>query len=208
MVDFVGLVRRRSRVRSQTLPFSLRFFSFLSFFFFFFFSFSFYFRSNSFVMFLYIAYNFLDLQIFFSALLAVPRGVLLGILSGGACAARFSKSWPYFRPKNVIPHPFSDQTSKIHTRFQTLPLGKNYVIITQLREQTKNFLKRISNLGISIQLFLFIWNWNDKYVRTLPYFPRKPYPIPDHNGKVYTCIQTKTAQNPYPLWRHKSTWLI
>ena len=27
-------------------------------------------------------------------------------------------------------HPFSDQTSKIHTRFQTWPLGRNYVIIT------------------------------------------------------------------------------
>ena len=147
-------MRRRSRVRSQTPSFSLRFFSFLSFFFFFFFSFSFYFRSNSFVMFLYIAYNFLDLQIFFSALLAVPRrgggGVLLGILSGGACAARFSKSWPYFRPKNVIPHPFSDQTSKIHTRFQTFPLGKNYVIITQLREQTK----KISSNAFRICIFL------------------------------------------------------
>ena len=29
-----------------------------------------------------------------------------------------------------FPHPFSDQTSKIHTRFQTCPLGRNYVIIT------------------------------------------------------------------------------
>ena len=26
--------------------------------------------------------------------------------------------------------PFSDQSSKIHTRFQTWPLGRNYVIIT------------------------------------------------------------------------------
>ena len=29
-----------------------------------------------------------------------------------------------------FPHPFSDQTSKIHTRFQTWPLARNYVIIT------------------------------------------------------------------------------
>ena len=36
------------------------------------------------------------------------------------CAARFSKSWPYFRPKNII----------FHTYFQTWPLGRNYVIIT------------------------------------------------------------------------------
>ena len=27
-------------------------------------------------------------------------------------------------------HPFSDQTSKIHTSFQIWPLGRNYVIIT------------------------------------------------------------------------------
>ena len=27
-------------------------------------------------------------------------------------------------------HPFSDQTFKIHTRFQTWPLSRNYVIIT------------------------------------------------------------------------------
>ena len=48
-----------------------------------------------------------------------------------ACAAQFSKSWPYFRPKKCnLPHPFSDQTSKIHTRFQTWPLGRNFVIIT------------------------------------------------------------------------------
>ena len=29
-----------------------------------------------------------------------------------------------------FPHPFSDQTSKIHTRFQIWPLARNYVIIT------------------------------------------------------------------------------
>ena len=47
------------------------------------------------------------------------------------CAARFFKSWPYFRPKTCrFPHLFSDKTSKIHTRFQTWPLGTNYVIIT------------------------------------------------------------------------------
>ena len=32
--------------------------------------------------------------------------------------------------KCYFPHPFSDQTSRIHTRFQTWPLGRNYVIIT------------------------------------------------------------------------------
>ena len=32
--------------------------------------------------------------------------------------------------KSNFPHLFSDQPSKIHTHFQTWPLGKNYVIIT------------------------------------------------------------------------------
>ena len=45
------------------------------------------------------------------------------------CAARFFKSWPRFQTKKCnSPHPFADQTSEIHTRFQTWPLGRNYVI--------------------------------------------------------------------------------
>ena len=38
---------------------------------------------------------------------------------------------PLFQTKKCnFPHPFSDQTSKIHTRFQTWPFGRNYIIIT------------------------------------------------------------------------------
>ena len=47
------------------------------------------------------------------------------------CAARFPKFWPLFQTKKCnFPHLFSDQTSKIHTRFQTWPSGRNYVIVT------------------------------------------------------------------------------
>ena len=46
-------------------------------------------------------------------------GLLPGDSSSG-CAARLSH----------FPHLFSDQTSKIHTRFHTWPLGRGYVIIT------------------------------------------------------------------------------
>ena len=28
----------------------------------------------------------------------------------------------------------------------------------------------------------------NKYIHTLPKFPRKPYPIPDRNDKIYTCF--------------------
>ena len=65
-------------------------------------------------------------------------------------------------------NPFSDLTSKIHTHFQTSRLGRSYVVITQIRAQTKNFFKCISNSLISSS-FLFIWNCNDKYVhKTIP----------------------------------------
>ena len=71
-----------------------------------------------------------------------------------------SKKWNFT-------HPFSDQTSKIHTRFQPWPLVRNYVIITKIRAQTKHFFKSISNLHIFFS-FLLIWNSNDKDVCTLP----------------------------------------
>ena len=53
------------------------------------------------------------------------------------CATRFSKSWSYFRPKNVI----------FNTRFQTCLLGRNYVIIPYIRAQTKKILQ-INLFGI------------------------------------------------------------
>ena len=42
----------------------------------------------------------------------------------GVCLTLFQTKKCHF------PHLFSDKISKIHTRFQTLPLGRNYVIIT------------------------------------------------------------------------------
>ena len=99
-----------------------------------------------------------------------PGGFSWEFLVGVPCAARFSKSWPDFRPKSVI----------VRTRFQTCPLGGNYIIITQIGAQTNEFFKSISNSHISLS-FLLVWNWNDKYVHTLLKFPRKPHPITDQN---------------------------
>ena len=56
--------------------------------------------------------------------------------------------------------------------------------------------------------FLFIWNWIDKYVYTLPWFPGKPYPIPDQNGQSVYPFSDKKAQEPYPLGRDTPIWLI
>ena len=53
-----------------------------------------------------------------------PRGRGTLENSWWGCFARFSKFWPYFRPKNVIFHTrFQTRRQKIHTRFQTWPLG-------------------------------------------------------------------------------------
>ena len=53
-----------------------------------------------------------------------------------------------------FPHPFSDRTSQIHTRFQTWPLlGRNYVIITYIRVQTEN---HILQMHFQFPLFYFV----------------------------------------------------
>ena len=47
------------------------------------------------------------------------------------CAARFSKSWPYFRPKRVIFHTrFQTRPLKPIPVFRTWPSGRNFVIIS------------------------------------------------------------------------------
>ena len=56
-------------------------------------------------------------------------GVLLTILVG-VCRPVLQILTLFQTKKCNFPHPFSDQTSKIHTRFQTWPLDRNYVIIT------------------------------------------------------------------------------
>ena len=57
------------------------------------------------------------------------RGVLLGIF-GGVCHPVLQILIRFQTKKCNFPYPFSGQTSKIHTRFNTWPLGRDYVIIT------------------------------------------------------------------------------
>ena len=56
-------------------------------------------------------------------------GVLLGILGGGVAPGSPSLTRSQTKKCN-FPHPFSDQTFKIHTRFQMWPLGRSYVMVT------------------------------------------------------------------------------
>ena len=141
-----------------------------------------------------------------------PEGGTTGN-SWWGCGARFSESWPYCRPKNVIFHiRFQTRSLKSIPIFRIWPnlacfrlsdswgnspvlshfifvfslsqfSGPNYLRAwnslglirqklchhNQVRAETKKFSKCISNSHISIS-FLFIWNWNDKYVHscTLP----------------------------------------
>ena len=65
--------------------------------------------------------------------------------------------------KCVFPHPFSDQTSKIHTHFQTWPLGRNYVSIC-----LDYRAKKISSNAFRICIFL-------KWAKCIPIFrPKRP----------------------------------
>ena len=54
--------------------------------------------------------------------------------------------------------------------------------LRRLERKQKKIFKSISNSDNSLS-FLLIWNWNDKYLHTLPWFPQKPYPIPDQRGQ-------------------------
>ena len=125
--------------------------------------------------------------------------VLLGILGRGV------------PPGSPNPDPISDlkmefstpvfRLDLIHTRFQTWPLGRNYVIITKIIAQTKN-----SSNPLRIRIFLFV-----SYafgIETINTFIHSRSSLKNHTrfqtkiGKVYTRFQTKTAQKPYPVGRH------
>ena len=88
-----------------------------------------------------------------------------------------------------FPHPFSDQTCKIHTRFQTWPLGRNYFVITYIRAQTNKFIKSISNSHISLSFLLL----NLELIRKNTLIHTRSSPenhtrFQTKMGKVYTCF--------------------
>ena len=107
------------------------------------------------------------------------------------CAARFSKSWPYFRPKNVIFHThFETWPLKPTTHSHTWPLR----IMSSLLwlEQQQNW-----NLHISLSFFPFEIETKNTFVHSRSSF--ETIHIPDSRfqmGKLYTHFQTKGAQIP------------
>ena len=116
------------------------------------------------------------------------------------CAAQFSKSWPYFRPKDVISH----------TRFQTRPLKSMPVFRTGLYAEIMLSLLRlerkqkISSNPFQIRILLFLsYSFG---IETMNTFIHSRSSFKHHTwfqaGKVFTCFQTEMAQKPYPMVRH------
>lgn len=115
------------------------------------------------------------------------------------CAVLFSKPWPYFRPENVIFHTrLSDQTSKSHTHFQT-----RNIMSWLLRFERK---QKISSNAFWIILMFLVLSYSFGIDRiniqfhTLPWFPRKPNPIPEWaksipKGHKNPTLRAGTYQN-------------
>ena len=157
------------------------------------------------------------------------------------CASRFSKSWPYFRPKKCyFPHPFSDQISKVHTHFQTWPklacsrlsdsrgdspVSSRFIFMFALSQFSgPNDLGAWNRLGLIRQKlchhyqirarlyisvsFLFISNWNNKYVHIHVRSTVCSRSSLESRPKWAKCSQTKKAQKPYSLGWHIPIWFI
>ena len=116
----------------------------------------------------------------------LPRGGGGGVLLVGLCRPVLQILTLFQAKKCQFPHSFSVQISKIHSRFQTWPLGLDW-------SANKKFFKTISNSHIFLS-FLLIWNWNDKYVHTLRSFLKNNTRSQTKMGKENTRFDTKTAQ--------------
>ena len=94
-----------------------------------------------------------------------------------------------------FPHHFSDQTSKIHTGFQTWPLGRNYVIITSPLERKQ----KIIQIHFEFAVLFLAYSFGIKTINTfiLSVVPSKT--IPDSTPKWAKCkpvLRAKRRKNP------------
>ena len=100
-----------------------------------------------------------------------------------------------------LPALFSDQASRIHTRFQIWPLGRNCVIITLIRAQNNK------NSLTPFQIRMFLCLSYSFGIETINTFINCRSSLENHTrrqtkmGKVNTGFLTKTAQKPYPVGR-------
>ena len=112
-------------------------------------------------------------------------------------------SWEFLvgvcHPVLQILTPFQTKQCHFPHRFQTWPLGRNYVIVAYIIAQRTNFFKCISNFGIETKN-TFIHSCTCSSPENHTRFQTKM-------GKAYTHFQTKKDQKPYRLGRH-ILWLI
>ena len=113
-------------------------------------------------------------------------GVQMGIL-GGVCRPVLQILTVFETKKNHFFQPFSDLASK---KLCHQYLDKN--------SSKKGFLKSmITNMHSSLS-FLFIWNWNDTYVHTLP-LSLENYLIPDLNRQSLYPFLDQNSAKPLPF---------
>ena len=122
-------------------------------------------------------------------LLATPKGYSWEFFVG-VCRPVLRIMILFQTKKCHFPHPFSDLevVTKCNIRVY---IDRNYVIFAEIRTPTKRFLS-----------FLFIYNWNDEHILTLPSSPVNHTRFWTKMGKSYTRFQSKSAPKPYPLGRH------
>ena len=98
-----------------------------------------------------------------------------------------------------LSHPFSDQTSKIHTPFLDLAFRQKLCYHYLDKRANKKLFKSISNPHISLS---FVYSFG---IETMNKFTHSRSSLENHTqfqtkmGKVYTRFQTKTAQKPSPM---------
>ena len=103
-------------------------------------------------------------------------------------------------PRVLNPRPISDQNMSFSTPVFSPDHWQIMSSLLSLQRQQKTFLNSISNLYITLS-FLFIWNWNNKYVYTLLWFPRKPHQIADENEQSwYPFSDWNGTKTIHTLW--------
>ena len=118
------------------------------------------------------------------------------------CATWFFKSWPDFRPKNVIFHThFQTRTIKSIPIFRPGLYPEIMLSLIRLECKQKKFFESNWN-SHTVLSFLLIWDWNHKYFHTLFSALENHTRFQTKMGKVYTRFQTKTAQKPGPMGQH------
>ena len=119
------------------------------------------------------------------------RGVPLGIL-GGVCGTRFSKCWPYFRPKHVICHAHPMQETIDGFLFSSLQGSRiatsNIGLIWTLSSKPKPFSSLLSR-KVKVIVLMF-WSFA---MPMLAMLPRELYSKPITPSPYYTRLDSSQS---------------